>query len=355
MNLNRPGSAKETRHVELDLGESGLSYEVGDSLGVYPINCEELVDDLLRALGASGDEPVTTAGGLSVLLRDALSKECCLTEMTDELLNCLAEASPSDAEMLHELFDDDEPIRGCDVLDLLRRFPNARPAADDFVRSLALLRPRLYSISSSLKRHPNQVHLTVGKVTFTHRGRLRKGVASTMFADRLKPGDTVRVFVQKSHGFTIPRDGSTPMILIGPGTGIAPFRAFLQERAARGDNGQNWLFFGDQRRAFDFLYEDELTEFQRNGLLSRLETAFSRDQEQKIYVQHRIAEHGAELFRWLEAGAAVYVCGDAKRMAVDVDRALRDLVRAHGGMTPDDAADYIRRLSAEGRYCRDVY
>jgi sulfite reductase (NADPH) flavoprotein alpha-component len=354
-NLNGPGSDKETRHVELDLA-GGPAYEVGDSLGIYPDNCGTLVDELIDALGCAGDESVAVPGGESTTLREALARHCCLAEVTEALLEQLAEGSaPAEARAIRELIDDDGPIAGHDVLDLLRRFPSARPDPAGLVAALAPLRPRLYSISSSPRKHPGQVHLTVRRVAYEHNGRTRKGVASTMLADRVEPGTRVRVFVQKSHGFTLPADPAAPIIMIGPGTGIAPFRAFLHERDALGASGKNWLVFGDQRSGCDFLYEDELTDLRRRGVLTHLDTAFSRDQEAKLYVQHRLAERGAELFRWLEAGAHVYVCGDAQRMARDVDRALRTLIREHGRMSDESAATYLARLAAAKRYCRDVY
>ncbi len=355
--LNKDGSEKDTRHVEIALGEDGPAYEVGDALGVYPENCGELVDDLLAALGTVGNEPVVPPSGVEVSLREALARHCCLTATTEELLLCLANAAtdPAEAAKLTALIEDDAPISGFDVLDTLLLFPSARPPAADFVAALSDLKPRLYSISSSPKRHAGQVHLTVGKVSYTFNGRKRKGVASTMFADRLGEGAEVRVFVHKAHGFTVPADRSAPMIMIGPGTGIAPFRAFLQERDAAGAPGENWLFFGDQRGAVDFLYEEELSDYLARGVLTRLDTAFSRDQDRKIYVQDRMIEHGATLFEWLTRGGHVYVCGDARRMAVDVDRALHQVIRDHGNLGEDAAKSYVARLSAEGRYCRDVY
>jgi sulfite reductase (NADPH) flavoprotein alpha-component len=223
------------------------------------------------------------------------------------------------------------------------------------VTALGAIAPRLYSISSSPERCKGQVHLTVRRVAYDVNGRTRKGVASTMLADRVGPGSPVRVYVQKSHGFTLPADPETPIIMVGPGTGIAPFRAFLQERDEHGAKGKSWLFFGDRSSAHDFLYEDELTDFLRRGVLTRLDTAFSRDQDQKVYVQHRLIERGEELFAWLENGAHLYVCGDAKRMAADVDRALREIVRHHGRMSEEAAAAYVKALTTSGRYRRDVY
>jgi sulfite reductase (NADPH) flavoprotein alpha-component len=354
--LTGPGSEKETRHIEIDLA-GGPTYEVGDSLGIIPENCSALVDELVAALGARGDEPVLSPTRVETTLRESLARHCCLKEISQDLLERLAHkaSDPGEASELRALVDDDAPIAHYDLLDLLLRFPSARLEPSDFIGLLADLKPRLYSISSSPKRHVGQVHLTVRKVEYQFNNRPRKGVASTMLANRVEPGTLLRVFVQKSHGFTIPADPNAPMIMIGPGTGIAPFRAFLHERDAIGAKGSNWLFFGDQRCTEDFLYEDELIDFLRRGLLTRLDTAFSRDTEAKVYVQHRIKERGADVFDWLEHGASVFVCGDAKRMAADVDRALREVVREHGKPDDQGAAAYIAKLSSSGRYCRDVY
>lgn len=356
VNLNGPGSDKKTHHVELDLGDSGLEYAPGDSLGVYPTNCPDLVSEVLAALRRSGDEPVAGPDG-EVPLREALTRHRCLSRPGEELIATLAGSATDygEAATLRSLIDDDGPLVGLDVLDLLREFPSARPEAADFAAALVGLAPRLYSISSSPRRHPGQVHLTVGRVGWDHGGRIRKGVASTMLADRLTPGEEVRVFVQASHGFAPPADPSAPMIMIGPGTGIAPFRAFLQDRAAVGATGRNWLFFGDRRRATDFLYEEELTDALRTGLLTRLDLAFSRDGDRKLYVQDLMEEASAELFRWLEEGASVYVCGDAKRMAADVDAALHGIVRREGGMDDEHARNYVRKMLVTGKYARDVY
>ena len=354
--LSGAGSEKSTHHVEIALGSDGPTYQVGDSLGIYPENCGQLVDEIVTALGARGDEPVTTSSGVATTLREALGAHCCLSQVEEPLLGRLAATSTEpEASAIRALIDDDAPIAGFDVLDLLRRYPKARPGAADFVAALAAVRPRLYSISSSPLRHHGQVHLTVRRVTYPWNNRERKGVASTMLADRLDPGAQLRVFVQKSHGFRLPNDPTTPAIMIGPGTGVAPFRAFLHERDATGANGRNWLFFGDQRSAHDYLYQDELADFVARGVLTRLDTAFSRDQDAKVYVQDRILEQGAALFDWLQDGAYIYVCGDAKRMASDVDRALRAVVRREGKMTEESARAYVAGLSASGRYLRDVY
>ncbi|SIO24863.1 NAD(P)H-dependent nitrite reductase flavoprotein subunit [Singulisphaera sp. GP187] len=355
--LNQPGSEKETRHVEIELGGEGPTYSVGDSLGVYPENCDALAEELVAVLGATGDEPVEVGDGAVVPLATALRKHCCLSEVTEDFLLLLADTATDieESTRLRELVEDDEPIAGSDVLDVLRAFPSARLAPSPFVAALARIKPRLYSISSSPRRHSGQVHLTVRRVAYEHNGRGRKGVASTMLADRVAPGSAVRVFVQPSHGFSLPANPSAAMIMIGPGTGIAPFRAFLHERDATGASGKNWLFFGDQRSEFDFLYKEELSGLLSRGLLTRLETAFSRDQGRKVYVQDRIVEHGEELYRWINEGAYIYVCGDAKRMAADVDRALRAVVQVHGHLDADASKAYVARLASEQRYRKDVY
>jgi sulfite reductase (NADPH) flavoprotein alpha-component len=339
-NLNGPESDKETRHVELDLSEAGLHYEPGDALGVQPTNDPGLVEAVLATLGASGDAQA----------RDALTAQHCLADATDELLALLAEhADPADLPTLRAYMADGIPD-GYDVLDVLRAAPSARPLPAVFLGSLSTLRPRLYSISSSPKAHPGKVHITVGKVVTEAHGRPRKGVASTLFAERARLGDTVRVFIKPAHDFRLPPDPATPIIMVGPGTGIAPFRGFLQERGHQQGAGPAWLFFGDRKRAHEFLYEDELQGFLDRGTLSRLDLAFSRDQAEKVYVQDRMREHAAELARWIgNDGAWFYVCGDAKRMARDVDRALREVLDAYG------VAGGVERLAKEGRYRRDVY
>jgi len=252
-------------------------------------------------------------------------------------------------------------LEGRDVLDLLDDFPSVRTSTrteiGELISSLSALRPRLYSISSSLRAHPEQVHLTIGVVRYERAGceRTRKGVASTFLSERLRPGMRAGVFVQKSHGFRPPQSPETPMIMVGPGTGIAPFRAFLQDRMAMGATGKNWLFFGDQHEASDFLFQHELIEYSKCGLLTRLDTAFSRDQAEKIYVQHRMTQNGEELWSWLNDGAHFYVCGDARRMAKDVDKALQQVVAQHGAMSDEDAKNYVAQMAREGRYGRDVY
>jgi sulfite reductase (NADPH) flavoprotein alpha-component len=346
--LNREGSQKDTRHVVIDLAGSGLVYKPGDALGVYPENCTELVDAILDELGARG----------RLDLRSLLCTERSLGRPSDDLIERLVECAtdPDEANLLTRIRDgEDDWIDTADLLDVLIRHPSARMEADVLVPMLSPLQPRLYSISSSLRAHPEEVHLTVGVVKYTRAERLRKGVASTFLAERVAARGEVRVFVHASHRFQLPDHGDTPMIMVGPGTGIAPFRAFLEERQAIGAQGKNWLFFGDQCRGTDFLYEDELRGFQENQVLTRLDVAFSRDQAEKVYVQDRMLERAREIWDWLEDGAHFYVCGDARRMASDVDRALQQVVATQGNLAPEEAKAYVARMAKTGRYQRDVY
>ncbi|MCA9240009.1 MAG: sulfite reductase subunit alpha, partial [Planctomycetales bacterium] len=356
--LNKEGSDKHVVHVELDLKGSDLSFRVGDSLGVFPTNCPDLVEDILYSLKAHGTEHVTASDGVEAPLREALIVKSSLKHVSEDLLRLISSSTSDfdEKQRLRDLIDGDgDELDDLDVLDVLRLAPSAQISKSAFALTLSNLTPRLYSIASSLRAHPDQVHLTIAKVTSLISGRLRKGVASTMFSDRIEVGDTVRVYVHPSADFTLPSNSNAPMIMVGPGTGIAPFRAFLQERKALKARGKNWLFFGDQHAATDFLYEDEFSDMQQSGLLTRLSTAFSRDQEQKVYVQHRMLEEGAELFQWLDEGAWFFVCGDARRMAPDVDRALHQIVAEHGQMSEDDAKKYVTKLRKTHRYVRDVY
>ena len=338
--LNKPGSDKDTRHVVFDLKSSGLTYKPGDALGVYPKNCPDLVNELLELLRASGAEDVVTPAGEPSSLYEALLRHCAITTPTDELVQLLRL----------------DTADGFCVPDLLRRRTSPMPDLAEFVAALPPLNPRLYSISSSPLAEEDQVHLTVGVVRYRNgAGTPCKGVCSTFLAERLRPGARARIFFQPAHAFALPERGDVPVIMIGPGTGVAPFRAFLQHRRATGAKGPNWLFFGDQRRATDFLYEQELTAWHYDGLLTNLTTAFSRDQAKKMYVQHRMLEHQADLWRWIERGAHVYVCGDARRMARDVDAALKQVVQQQGGRTVAQAAAYVAEMAKSARYQRDVY
>ncbi len=355
--LNKAGSAKDTRHVMIDLRGSGLKYQVGDALGVYPTNCPELAALIIRRMSASPEFPVDTPVGTRKSLAQALLEDCCLGDPSGELLELLVRraSSPQTRHALQALIADGVPA-GCDVLDLLTIAVDVPVGPQELLESLEPLNPRLYSIASSMRQVGEEVHLTVGKVTYQRLGRQRKGVASTMLADRVRPGERLRVFVQPNQqGFTVPQNPAAPMIMVGPGTGIAPFLAFLQERAARRATGKNWLFFGDQHEATDFLYQAELQGYLDQGLLDRLDTAFSRDGDQKLYVQHRMREQAAELWQWICKGAYFFVCGDAAKMALDVHRTLIEIVEEQASMSSDRAQAYVEKLSSQRRYVRDVY
>ncbi|PWG61966.1 sulfite reductase subunit alpha [Sediminicurvatus halobius] len=354
--LHGEGAPKDTRHVVIDLAGSGLTYRPGDSLGVYPQNDPALVASVIGELGAAAETEVTVKAGIALRLDEALRDWLDITAPSDEVLELLAAVAgdAGEARALAALAEeglDDSPL---DVFDVLRRHPSARPDVQAFVDRLGRLRPRLYSIASSQSMHPEEVHLTVGVVRYEAEARQRKGVASNFLAERAA-GREVPIYLQPAKDFAVPEDDRTPIIMVGPGTGIAPFRGFLEERHARGASGGAWLFFGNPHRESDFLYQEELEGYLEAGTLTRLATAFSRDGERKVYVQDRMREHGAELWSWLQAGACFYVCGDAEHMAPAVDTALRDVIREHGGADEESARDYLRKLARQGRYQRDVY
>lgn len=357
LKLNQPGAAKDTRYLSLSTEGTALEYEAGDALGIWPTNCPSVVDELLGLTRLSGDTPVTVSGVGDVRLADALGRHLDITRPHPDALALIAERSSNGA--LKSLLSDERKsdlknwLWGQQLADVLHEFPVDLSAAE-LVGMLKRIQPRLYSIASSPAAHRDEVHLTVSAVRYSNGRRERKGVASTFLADRAGDG-TVPVFVQKSAHFRPPASGEVPIVMVGPGTGIAPFRGFLHERRARGASGRNWLFFGEQHAATDFYYRDELAAMREDGLLTHLDLAFSRDQERKVYVQDRMRERGAELWSWLEAGAHFYVCGDASRMAKDVDLALKDVVAAHGGMDEARAGEYVARMSKERRYLRDVY
>jgi sulfite reductase (NADPH) flavoprotein alpha-component len=354
--LNASGD-KDTRALALDIAGTGLDYQAGDALGVWPVNCPELVEELLAQAGLSGDAVASVPGVGDMPLARALSTHYEIARPAPATLALIAEHTrdPGLRQLLAEERRADlrQWLWGKQLADVLHAFPAVLPA-QAWLGALKRLQPRLYSIASSPKAHPGQVHLTVSAVRYDNGRRQRKGVSSTFLADRASDAD-VPVFVQEASHFRPPRQGDTPMIMVGPGTGVAPFRAFLQERRARGDGGRNWLFFGERHAASDFYYRDELQALRDDGLLTRLDLAFSRDQAAKIYVQDRMREHGARLWAWLQEGAHFYVCGDAGQMARDVDAMLRQVVREHGGMDADAAAAYVARMTADKRYVRDVY
>ncbi|MCX2199667.1 sulfite reductase subunit alpha [Pantoea agglomerans] len=354
--LSGEQSAKDIRHFEFDLTDSGLKYEAGDALGVIPVNEPSLVSLLLTQLNADYETPVP---GFDRSLGDLLTYQFEISEPSRKLIECVGQ-NTTNQELRHVLQHDDKDALGVwlwgkDTLDLLQLELTRTLAVPEFVALLRPLQHRAYSISSSSKAHPDQVHLTVASVRYHSGGRNRGGVCSTYLAERVRRGEKPAIFISPNKSFRVPANNSAPLIMVGPGTGIAPFRAFLQERQATGAQGKNWLFFGDQHQEHDFIYQDELLAWRDNGLLTRLDLAFSRDQEKKIYVQSRMLEQGAELYAWLQEGAYFYVCGDASRMAKDVDNALYEVVRQFGGLSTERAADYVDQLKKEKRYLRDVY
>ena len=351
--LNGEGSEKETWHVEFDLSECGLDYVVGDAFGILAQNDARLADAVIALLGARPDAEIGDKP-----LRQKLMEDCALGPAPDALFQLISYVTGGEARAKARRLaageDPDGDLDRLDVLGALHKFSQARLSAEAFVEALDPLQPRLYSISSSHNATPGRISLTVDAVRYKVGSRPRWGVASTFLAERVRAGDKVPIYVQRAHGFGLPADPATPVIMCGPGTGVAPFRAFLHERQATRAPGRNWLFFGHQRRACDFFYEDELQAMKDAGFLSNLTLAWSRDGE-KIYVQDRMRERGSELWSWLEQGAHFYVCGDAKRMARDVERALVDVVVTHGGRSAEDAIAYVAALRKAGRYQADVY
>jgi sulfite reductase (NADPH) flavoprotein alpha-component len=352
--LNGAASEKVTNHIEIDLSECGLDYEPGDSFGILPRNDPALVDRILAAIRAPADFPIGDK-----TLRDALIEDTSLAPAPDALFQLISYLTGGErkrkALALSKGQDPDDDAATLDVLAALEKFPNLHPDPEAFYEVLDPLQPRLYSISSSIKANPGRVSLTVDTVRYAVGERHRLGVASTYLGDRVRAGETIKAYVQKAHGFALPKDGATPIIMVGPGTGVAPFRSFLQERHATKAAGPAWLFFGHQRSSTDFFYEGELGVFKEAGALTKLSLAWSRDGGQKVYVQDRMREEGAELFAWLEKGAHFYICGDAKRMAKDVEAALTEAVATHGKVSAEDAKAYIAALKKVGRYQADVY
>jgi len=357
--LSSADSQKDTRHFEIDLTGWGLNFEPGDSVAVYPTNDPNLVKEIIRALGTTGDEPVPAAKTTKPF-REALLRDYSITQPTPKFLKAIAERA-SAAPMLKELLRPDRKhdlenyLWGAEVIDFLLDHPSVKVKPEEFVGLLTKLQPRLYSVASSLRVFPNQVHLIVDVVQYESRGRVRKGVASTFLAERADKVP-VPVYPSSAKHFHMPEDQSLALIMIGPGTGIAPFRAFLQERQALGAKGKNWLFFGSQREKCDYAYKEDWERFTRKGFLTRLDCAWSRDQAHKIYVQHKMLENAAEIWKWIDGeGAQFFVCGDARRMAKDVDAALRKIVQEQGGKSVDEANAYVEKLKTDKRYKRDVY
>lgn len=361
--LSGPGAPKNTRHYEIDLAGSGLEYLPGDSLAVQPTNDPALVEEMLQVLGFSGEETVThpKRPAEQVSVRQALTEASLITEVDNKLIKAIIEKTGG-ATPLNGLLEPEKKeelknyLWGRYVIDLLLENPTAKFEPGEFVSLLKKLNIRLYSISSSQRAVPDEVHLTVATVRYSSHGRERGGVASTFLAERITPETPIPVFVNHGKGFRLPEpQEETPVIFIGPGTGIAPFRAFLQERKATSAKGKAWLFFGEVSQSSCFFYKDEFEAYLADGTLERLTTAWSRDQAEKIYVQHKMLEHGKDIYSWLEQGAIVYVCGDASRMAVDVDKALHTILEKEGGKSAEEAVAYMAALKEAKRYRRDVY
>ena len=354
--LMTEGSDKETRHFELSLKDSGLKYLPGDSLGVLPTNCQEVVSDLLGAVGLSGEETVSL-GLESIALEEALTHRLACTILSKIQIKKFNELAQSDKlnELLQIANKDSlvDYMWGRELIDLFIEFPQLGMSAQDFVGLLRPMPPRLYSIASSLSAHEEEVHLTVAVVRYKGNGRMRNGVCSTYLAERT--GQRIPCYLHPNKNFKLPEDFSTPIIMVGPGTGIAPFRAFIEERHKTGASGKNWLFFGDRSQKTDYLYGNEWEAYQKDGILNQLDLAWSRDQETKVYVQHKMLEKKAELWNWLQDGAVFYVCGDASRMAKDIDRTLQSIARDEGSMNEEDAGIWVKGLQKERRYLKDVY
>jgi sulfite reductase (NADPH) flavoprotein alpha-component len=353
------GSSKDVRHIELSLEGSSLSFEPGDSLGIVPNNCPELVAEFIEAVGLDSKAVISGAKGEAVTLEEALSHSYEITTITRPFLEKYATFAES--RELGRLLQEENRVQlrdfiyGREIIDVVRAYPLPGITANQFVGLLRKLPPRLYSIASSHRANPDEVHLTVAVVRYQSHGRSRKGVATTFLAERVPEDGTVLVYVDGNKNFRLPEDPDVPIIMVGPGTGVAPFRAFLEEREITEACGKNWLFFGDRRFHTDFLYQQEWLDYRKSGLLTRIDVAFSRDEEKKNYVQHRMLENSCELYAWLEEGAYFYVCGDAERMAPDVHEALLTIVEKEGRVSREKAVEYMRDLQQGRRYQRDVY
>lgn len=360
INLNGEGSSKETRHIELSLEGSGLSYAPGDCLGIFPQNDPELVSSILEEMKWDPEQEVTiNKQGETLSLLEALTNYFEITLLTKKTLQQAAPLTENEelqtlvsAEKVDEL---KEYINGRDLLDLLQDFGPWNATAQDIVSLLRKMPPRLYSIASSIAANPEEVHLTIGAVRYTAHGRDRKGVCSVLLAERVQDGESVPVFMQQNKHFNLPESLDTDIIMVGPGTGIAPFRSFIQERAVTKATGRSWLFFGDQHSATDFLYQEEFETYMQDGVLTKLDTAFSRDTAQKVYVQNKMLESSKELYEWLLNGAHFYICGDKQRMAKDVHETLITIIEKEGSMTREAAEEYLNEMQKQKRYQRDVY
>ncbi|MDA1475858.1 assimilatory sulfite reductase (NADPH) flavoprotein subunit [Bacillus changyiensis] len=355
LNLNGRGSNKETRHLELSLEGSGLTYKPGDVLGIYPENDPELVEMLLKELKWDAKEVVTVnKQGESMSLKEALTSYFEITVLTKNLIQKAAEWSNQSSLTGNET-KIKAYLEGRDLLDFVRDFGPFNTSAQQFVSMLRKMPARLYSIASSFMAYPDEVHITIGTVRYEAHGRNRKGVCSTLCSERIQPGDTLPVYIQANQNFKLPENSDTPIVMVGPGTGVAPFRSFMQEREETGATGKSWMFFGDQHFVTDFLYQTEWQNWLKTGVLTKMDVAFSRDSAEKIYVQHRMLEHSKELFEWLEEGAVFYVCGDKKKMAKDVHHTLLEILQKEGNMSFEKAEAYLTELKQQKRYQRDVY
>jgi sulfite reductase (NADPH) flavoprotein alpha-component len=360
LNLNGRGSNKETRHLELSLEGSGLTYSPGDSLGIYPENDPTLVNMVLQEMKWDPEEIVTVNKKGDVRpLKEALTSHFEITVLTKPLLEQASKLT-ANQELTDLLAAGNEAklkeyIEGRDLLDLVRSFGPWAVSTQEFISILRKMPGRLYSIASSLSANPDEVHLTIGAVRYQTHGRDRSGVCSILCAERLQPGDTLPIYIQHNENFKLPEKPDTPIIMVGPGTGIAPFRSFIQEREEAGVEGKSWLFFGDQHFVTDFLYQTEWQKWLKDGVLTKMDVAFSRDTDEKVYVQHRMFEQSKELFEWLEEGAVVYICGDEKHMAHDVHTTLIDIIEKEGSMSRDQAEQYLADMQQQKRYQRDVY
>jgi sulfite reductase (NADPH) flavoprotein alpha-component len=354
-----PGSEKETRHFELSLDTPEMTYTPGDAVGIIPETNPEAVDDALKALGCGGEERVKDLYGVEIDMREALRSRLAIGKLTKSTVTYFAKAT-GDAKLTRMLEPERKPVLekylwGREFIDIATEFPGAIKDPQEMFKAVGRLTPRLYSIASSQLLAPDSVHTIVRVIRYEAHQRRRLGLCSGQLGERTPVGTKLPIFLHANGNFRMPEDTTRPIIMIGPGTGVAPFRAFLQQREAMGQTGDNWLFFGEQHQATDFLYRDDMLRMQASGLLTRLDTAFSRDQDSKIYVQDRLREHPKEIYEWLERGAYFYVCGDAEWMAVDVEKALLDIIGDQSGGGPARAAEYLAAMKKQKRYQRDIY
>ncbi|PAD66590.1 protein CysJ [Bacillus sp. 7586-K] len=360
INLNGAGSNRETRHLELSLKGSGISYLPGDALGIFPENDPQLVESLLSTMNWDGEQKVIINNkGEELSLKDALTTYFEITLLTKKIVQNFSKlVDNKELESLVSLENAaslKEYMYGRDLLDLIQDFGPCNVEAQEFVSLLRKMPPRLYSISSSLSAYPDEVHLTISAVRYTAHGRDRNGVCSVQCSERVLEGDTLPVYIQQNKHFKLPESHDVDVIMIGPGTGIAPFRAFIQERAMTNASGRSWLFFGAQHSKTDFLYQDELEKYQKDGALTKLTTAFSRDTAEKVYVQNKMQETSAELYQWIQAGAHIYVCGDKEHMAKDVHNTLIEILSNEGNISLEEAEEQLNEMKKSNRYQRDVY